>query len=1398
MKRVNFTLVLLLLLIAGSSQGWSPMPDMPTGVRYGGVGVGIGVKGYIGMGADGIAIRGDWWELNTQSKVWTQKADFPGVARMSPIAFSIGDKVFVGTGLNMYTVYADFYQYDTAQNNWTRKADYEGGPRYGAMSFSIGNKGYVGGGKDQGLYSGTSDFWEYDPVTDDWTRKADMGATNRSYAAAFSIGQKGYIGLGAEVYDTRKKDLWEYDPVADIWVQKADFPGTERFIPFSFALGNKGYVGFGTYYSSLADFWEYNPTINAWTQLDDFIPRSQGVSFTAGDKGYIGTGYNDTYGSNGMSDFWEFSATPAEVTICDQTWTQKNLTVTKYRNGDPIPQVTDNSEWVSLTTGAWCYYNNDPATEATYGKLYNWYAVTDPRGLAPDGWHIPDYGEWITLENCVGTYFTAGGILKETGTVHWADPNTGATDAFGFTALPGGMRTPPGSYSQLGQVGNWWSSSSGSYSHYGSVFTGGYYRSIFYGSAIFYGNQAYMGYPSYPIMDYKTGMSVRCVKDQPPVFTACPSPLIVYADSFGCTKTVVYTANASGNPAPALTYTFTGATQASGSGTGTGLPFNRGLTHVLITATNTAGTTNCTFSVEVKDTIKPVLICPPGQEFCFNSSYRYTIPLLQATDNCGIKSISYNIYGATTRSGNGNDASGVFYPGSSIIQWKVTDSADNISYCSNWVRVLPALHVTFPDVYTAVLGRPNTVYIGYGFYYRLGYGFNFVVLTPIPSGGTPFYTSLGVPYYHYQWSNGSTLPGIVLSFNSPGYYTYSVTITDAKGCSITVSKTIRVVDVRCNKNVWGITVKGVNVCRPGGVTKCVYEFLVWAEVLNHAEIGPCGAAKEAPYQLKQEEPAAKVQEMRTETENSWAAKAAFPAAGRFGAIGFSIGNKGYTGLGMGLDDELYKDFWEYNPVTNVWTQKADFGGTARGLATAFSIGNKGYAGTGVDADGWRKDFWQYDPASNRWTRKADFGGTARAFATGLSINGKGYIGTGYDQYDSLMNDFWEYRPLTNNWVRKADFGGSERYAATGFSLNGKGYIGTGLDIEGPTRDFWQYDPQANIWTRKADFTGYPRHLAAGFTIGCRGYIGTGLDSTNTIRADWWEYDPAADQWNEQAALAGGARLNASGFSIGGRSYITGGISMEGLNADLWEYTAGCNLNVSIPDVYAVLQGGEKNTIYLGYGSPFLVLSALPSCGNLQPGGNYQYTWSTGSEWPLTLVSPDVPGAHTYTVTVSDNYGCSATASITINVVDIRCGNNKVKVCYIPAGNPANRKTICVNKLAVPVLLLTGSRLGECDSGAMAGRNLAVTDETDDKGAGTIQVYPNPNRGSFNVKLPFYSGGELKLVISDAHGSVVKAVFIPAGKGYDVIHVELGQVAQGMYIIRVEDKQNVQSAKMVVW
>ena len=184
-------------------------------------------------------------------------------------------------------------------------------------------------------------------------------------------------------------------------------------------------------------------------------------------------------------------------TSCGQTWMLKNLNVDRYRNGDPIPKVTDPTIWASLTTGAYCYYNNDSTTyAAVYGKLYNWYAVNDPRGLAPLGWHVPSNAEWAALETCLGGSSVAGGKLKETGTTHWLAPNAGATNSSGFAGLPGGYRNFNGTFNVIGNYGYWWSSTE-------------YNTSNAWNLYLNYGN----GNSNRGGNNKQNGFSVRCLRD---------------------------------------------------------------------------------------------------------------------------------------------------------------------------------------------------------------------------------------------------------------------------------------------------------------------------------------------------------------------------------------------------------------------------------------------------------------------------------------------------------------------------------------------------------------------------------------------------------------------------------------------------------------------------------------------------------------------------------------------------------------------------------------------------------------------------------------------------------------------------------------------------------------------
>ena len=179
------------------------------------------------------------------------------------------------------------------------------------------------------------------------------------------------------------------------------------------------------------------------------------------------------------------------VTIGSQQWLVENLRTTHYNNGEAIPVVTDNSKWSNLATGAYCTYPAEVTNGKDYGNLYNWYAATDSRKIAPKGWHVATDADWQTLLNFIGAQNT-GGKLKDT--THWNSPNTGATNATGFKGLPGGYVTSSIIY--IGAYGFWWTATE-------SSATDAITRSLSY-------NNALVNNINY---SKKYALTVRCVKD---------------------------------------------------------------------------------------------------------------------------------------------------------------------------------------------------------------------------------------------------------------------------------------------------------------------------------------------------------------------------------------------------------------------------------------------------------------------------------------------------------------------------------------------------------------------------------------------------------------------------------------------------------------------------------------------------------------------------------------------------------------------------------------------------------------------------------------------------------------------------------------------------------------------
>jgi len=1154
---------------------WTQKANFGGNYSQNGVGFSIGSKGYVGTGSSTL----DFWEFDPIANTWTAKANFPGTARTKAVGFSIGNKGYLGTGLSGTTKLSDFWEYDPSLNTWVQKANFGGGLRYSAVGFSIGNKGYIGTGTDGAAYK--NDFWEFDPSKNSWTQKANFGGVVRCNAVGFSIGNVGFLGTGLN--NAYLNDFWKYNPINNTWLQIINIETSGRDQAFSFSIGNKGYVGSGylssntsNYLSSIlsfdttqntwsnvstlngnaraeavsfsignygylgtgfdgvnykSDFWQYDPLNNTWSQKADLSggARKGAVGFAIGNKGYVGTGRN---GSADFYDFWQYNPTT-------NSWVQKNSFPNFARSG-AVGFVVGSKGYIGtgyrLTNTTYCrdFWAYDTLTQS-------WTAQSDFPGLARSE------AVAFTLSNkaYVGTGF-AGYALDDfwefnPSTNSWAKKSTFAKasryNAVAFSIGAKGYLTT-GYYAeginsngnQIFYKDNWeYDATLNSWSQLPSLASERYEATAF---AI--GNVSYIG----------TGKGVQSLT---PFYR---SDLWEFS--------------------PSVPNVSISTTQTS------------------INSVDSCTTSSLLFSAKAHDYV----VSPSYQWYKNNTAVATGINYSYSPVVYG-DSIKCTMNSTTTCSVNASLISNVI---------AIDNFANNSSVISNWKQI--------PDMGFNQVNGPKPRYGAVGFSIgNYGYiGTGMVDFGALANGAPIKYLD---DFWQYDptsntWSQKSNFPGGVrgyaISFvvGQKGYVGTGTNGVYSKNDLWEYDPSTNQWLPKSNlpasprKGAIAFTIDGLGYVGTGnttinGTSKDFWQYNPnsdsWLQKANFAggdvdfaaafSIGSIGYATGSLGDFWAYNP----------TTNLWTSKAGLTGTAVTKALGFSVSGKGYICFGGyvdGIGDKYStSNVREYDPLLNTWT--SSFNNLfpinySRESAVGFTIGTNTYFGTGLLYENYQNggvgtmtqsynvfnDLWKFNPTSasstDRFVELAKMGGRGRGGACSFTIKDKGYVIGGFSEYytqnyKSTYKDVWQFDPLINSWTQKANFPGTTTNSGIGFSAMDKGYYGLG----GSNTDFWEYDPQTNNWVKKANFPGVARTSAISFSIGPKGYIGTGsLLTSNSYLNDFWEYNPSSNSWLQLANFGGVARRNAAGFSLNGKGYIGVGSTSTGVLNDFWEYNPSTN------------------------------------------------------------------------------------------------------------------------------------------------------------------------------------------------------------------------------------------------
>jgi|GEM_PF-725006 len=374
-------------------------------------------------------------------------------------------------------------------------------------------------------------------------------------------------------------------------------------------------------------------------------------------------------------------------------------------------------------------------------------------------------------------------------------------------------------------------------------------------------------------------------------------------------------------------------------------------------------------------------------------------------------------------------------------------------------------------------------------------------------GGQATLQTNAVPGLTYLWSNGAVTTSITAG---PG--TYTVTTTDAGGCSQTSDP----VEIK-EKIPPAVIPSGIPELCPG-------------ESLT----------------------------LFADTGNVWHRETGIPVSRRMMGVSFTIGSKGYAGGGFyGVTASFYNDWWEFDEGTGAWTQRADIPGGGRAYAIGFALNNKGYVGLGSNYSARLGDLQEYDPFTNSWTAKASYPGGNTASAVCFTVAPLAYVGLGQTSSGYPLN-FWQYNPASDRWLPVAPFPGTGRRESVGFALNRKGYVACGWELGAVNmNDCWQYNPATDGWSAQAPLPAIGRRAMAAFTISDHAYVSCGVTASGNLN-DLWEFYNGA--WTRKANYPGAVQWGTAGMGFSDKGMVLFG-SVN--TTEVWTYHP--NKRVTWPD-----------------------------------------------------------------------------------------------------------------------------------------------------------------------------------------------------------------------------------------